>query len=311
MRLIGRRLSEGLEGWFNRGVLLAAGLAVVLGLAMAVVVVQDQFFSSSPSALERQEKELWDAILENPNDPDLRVTIANLYLEQQRYGESITQYREALKADENRQDALMGLGVAYRETGDSEQALTTFTKLIELNKDNPYAEVDRRLEAVHYYLGEIYLERNEPEEAVKELQAALAIEPTDADALYLLGNALRLQGEYEGAVAVYGLATSFVPDFTEAYKGMAEAAESQGDTQTAAYARAMVHLFGGDTETAVRELEELVKQSPDNADAYFGLGHAYEQLGQREKAVAAYRHSVEVNPRQYAAQSGLARLGGE
>ena len=300
-----------LERWLRRGVLLAAGLALVLGLAVAVILVRDQLVSSSPSALEREEQELREAILENPEAPGLRVSLANLYLQEKRYSESIAQYREALKADEDQQDALLGLGMAYRGTGDSDQAITVFTRLIELNEDNQYAGVDLRLEAVHYYLGEIYLDRNESDKAIEELQAALAIEPTDADALYLLGNAVRAQGEYEAAVAIYGLATSFVPDFKEAYEGMAEAAEKQGDSLTATYASAMAGLFSDRVEAAVRDLEEVVEQSPDHAGAYFGLGYGYEQLGQREKAVAAYRQSVEVDSRQYAAQSGLARLGGE
>jgi tetratricopeptide (TPR) repeat protein len=180
-----------------------------------------------------------------------------------------------------------------------------------LNADNPYAEVDRRLEAVHFYLGEIYLERGDLDRAKEELQAALAIEPTDADALYLLGNVLRQQEDYEGAVAVYALATNLVPDFREAYEGMADAAESQGDPLTASYARAMLRLFSDDVETAVRELENVVEQSPENAAAYFGLGYGYETLGQQDKAVAAYRRSLEADPSQYAAQSGLARLGSE
>lgn len=299
------------ERWLSRGVLLAAGFALMLGLAVAVILVRDQLSSSAPSALERAEQELRAAVLENPDDPDLRVSLANVYLQERRYDEGIAQYREALKADENRQDALLGLGRAYREKGDSDQALTVFTKLIELNEDNPYAEVDLRLEAIHYYLGEIYLERNEPDKAVEELEAALTIEPTDADALYLLGNALRAQGEYETAVTVYRLATAFVPDFREAYEGMAEAAEKQGDSLTGAYARAMARLFSGDVEGAVRELEDVVEQSPDNEGAYFGLGYGYEQLGQREKALTAYRQAVEVEPSQYAAQSALARLGSE
>ena len=300
-----------LERWLSRGVLVAAGLAVLLGLAVAVVFVQDQIFSSSSSTLEGEEQALREAILESPDDPDLRVSLANIYLQGRNYGEAITQYREALKADENRQDALMGLGVALKETGDDDQALSVFAKFIELNQDNPYSGVDRRLEAVHYYLGEIYLKRNEPDKAIESLKAALAIESTDADALYLLGRAYQAQGEPEGAIVVYGLATTLVPDFREAYEGMAEAAEEQGESLTVIYARAMARLFSDDTESAVRELEELVEQAPDNAGAYFGLGYGYEQLGQREKAVAAYRESLEVDPRQYAAQSGLARLGSD
>ncbi len=305
------RLTAILERWLSRGIPLAAGLAIVLGLAAAIVLVQDQFFSSSPSDLERNEQELREAILKSPDDPDLRVSLANVYLQEQKYDEAIAQYSGVLEVDENRQDALMGLGVAYRETGDSEQAVTAFTKFVELNKDSPYADVDRRLEAVHFYLGEIYLERNEPDKAVEELEAALAIEPADADALYLLGNGLRAQEDYEGAIDAYGLATSFVPDFKEAYEGMAAAADKQGDSLTATYARAMARLSSGDVDTAVQELEEVVEQSPDIAGAYFGLGYGYEQLGQTDKAVAAYQKSVDTDPRQYAAQSALARLGAE
>ena len=305
------RLTVIMRGVLNRGVVLVVGLALMLGLAAGVIFVREQLFSSSDSVLEQDEQQLHEAILENPDDPDLRVAIANIYLQEKKYGEAIEQYNEALKADENRQDALMGLGLAYREQGDRDQALAVFTKLIEVSKDSEFADVDPGLEAVHYYLGEIYLQRNEPAKAIQELQAALAIEPTDADALYLLGNALQAQGEYEGAVAIYAVATGLVPDFDEAYEGMAAAAEEVGDASTATYARAMIRLFSGDAETAVRDLAQVTEDSPDNAAAFFGLGYGYEQLGQREKALAAYQQAVEVDPSQYAARSGVARLGGE
>lgn len=299
------------DRWLSRGILLFAAAAALFGLAAAVVFLQGQFFSSSPSDLERDEQRLEKSVLEDPNDPELRVSLANLYLQEHKYGDSIAQYREALKADENRQDALIGLGLAYRGAGDTEQALETFTRVIELNEDSQFADVDRRLEAVHFYLGEIYLGRGELGRAEEELQAALTIEPTDADALYLLGNVLRQQEDYEGAVAVYALATNLVPDFREAYEGMAEAAESQGDSLTSSYARAMLRLFSDDVEGAVRELEKVVEQSPENAAAYFGLGYGYEALGQQDEAVAAYQRSLDADPSQYAAQSGLARLGSE
>ena len=301
----------GIGRGLSRAVVLVAGLAIILGLAAAVMFVRSELLSSDSSVLEEDEQQLLEAILEDPNDPGLRVSLASVYLEERRYDEAIAQYNEVLKADENRQDALIGLGLAYREKGDSDQALSAFNKLVEVTEGSEFAGVDRRLEAVHYYLGEIYLERNEPAKAVEELQAALKIEPTDADALYLLGNALQAQGEHDGAIAVYAVATSLVPDFREAYEGMAAAAEKQGDALVATYARAMIRLFSGDPRTAVRDLENVTGQSPENAAAYFGLGYGYEQLGDRDKAVAAYRQAIEVDPGQYAAQSGLARLGGE
>lgn len=304
-------LAEIIRRALKRGAVLAVALALMLGLAAGVMFARDQLFSSSDSVLQRDEQQLEEAVLEDPNDPDLRVALAEVYLHERKFDEAIEQYNEALKADEDRQDALLGLGLAYREKGDRDQALSVFTKLIEVAEGGEYADVDRGLEAVYYFVGEIYLQRDEPAKAIEQLQAALAIEPTDADALYLLGNALRAQGEYDGAVAVYAVATSLVPDFLEAYEGMAAAADEVGDASTATYARAMIRLFSGDAESAVRDLAQVTAQSPENAAAYFGLGYGYEQLGQPEKALAAYRQAVEVDPSQYAARSGLARLGGE
>jgi tetratricopeptide (TPR) repeat protein len=311
VRIFAGRLAATLETWLRRAIVVAVVLVAMLGLAAGVVFVRNQFFSSSSSPLEDNEQQLMEAVLENPNDPDLRVSLGNVYLQEHRQEEAIAQYNEALKADENRPDALMGLGMAYRESGDQEQAIAAFTKLVDVSKDTSYAGADLRLEAVYYYLGQIYMERDEVDKAEESLLAALTIDATDADALYLLGNAYRAQGEYEGAIAVYRIATSYVPDFREAYEGMAAAAEEQGDSQTAVYARAMVRLFSGDVESAVAELEQVIQQSPDNAGAYFGLGYGYEQLGQPSKALDAYQQSVSIDPTQFAAQSGLARLGGE
>ena len=112
--MLADRLTSILQRWLGRGVLLAAGLAVMLGLAVGVIFARDQFFSSSSSVLEGPQQELRQAILEAPDDPDLRVSLADLYLKDGNYADAIAQYQEALRADETRQDALMGLGMAYR-----------------------------------------------------------------------------------------------------------------------------------------------------------------------------------------------------
>lgn len=299
------RLTTIPESWLRRAILVAAGALILVCAGIVVTVARDQFFSSSTSEAELQVGEMEQAVRDNPNDADLRVSLANAYLSEGRYDAAIEQYKEALKQNPSRVDAVFGAGLAYKQKGDAEQALAFLSNFVELNKDKP---ADERVEAAHYYLGELYLQKGDAQTAVKELQAALAIKPTDADAIFLLARAVEALGEYADAVDLYGLATTFVPDFVEAYQGMAQAADKAGDDHRATFGRAMAKLFSGDVGGGVKDLEGLVEETPDDGLAYWGLGYGYELQGKTEEAVAAYQKALAADPEQFMAEDALTRL---
>jgi Tfp pilus assembly protein PilF len=61
---------------------------------------------------------------------------------------------------------------------------------------------------------------------------------------------------------------------------------------------------------AATDLDEAVQADPQNALAWTTRGQAYERLGDKDKAKASYGRAIAIRPKDDAARSGLARLGG-
>ena len=61
---------------------------------------------------------------------------------------------------------------------------------------------------------------------------------------------------------------------------------------------------------AAADLDEAVQADPQNALAWTTRGQAYERLGDKDKAKASYSRALAIRPKDEAARSGLARVGG-
>jgi cytochrome c-type biogenesis protein CcmH/NrfG len=54
-----------------------------------------------------------------------------------------------------------------------------------------------------------------------------------------------------------------------------------------------------------------VQADPQNAQAWATRGLAYERLGDKNKAAGSYAHAINLRPKDEAARSGFARVGGK
>lgn len=286
--------------------LLALVLAVVI--SVGAYYVWDNYLRSSPSALGSVIEQMEELVGANPSDPELRTALGDVYLASGMYHKAITQYKETLKIVEDHKGALFGLGSAYMALGREGVAIDYLKRVVELSKGSEMARLDKRLEASYYYLGQIYLDRGDLDQAIEQLENAIALNPGDADALFLLGKAQQGKRAYNEAIEYYGQAVTYVPDFIEAYQGMAECCQVLGDESLAAYAEGMVALLSGSYQEAIRQLELAVATECDIANAYWGLGRAYARTGQTEQAKDAYGQALEVDPDYIPAQAALHRL---
>lgn len=285
-------------------------LALVVALAGASVGYFYATQESSPGELiQREVARLEKLVQENPDNPDLRVQLAVFYSKARDYNKAIDQLKEALRLDESHQGALITLGDIYMEQGRYQEAVEPYTKVVELNRDNPMRFASMQLEAVYYWLGVAYLELDKPQKAMEQFQEALKIAPTDADAHYQLGITYRRLDRLEEAVRSLKKATSFVPNYEEAYRALVECYKDQGNGDMVAWAQAMVKYSQGNYQEAIKELRELLLRLPNSADVYFGLGLAYENSFQPEMAIEAYRNTLRLKPDHWLAQQRLIALG--
>lgn len=129
--------------------------------------------------------------------------------------------------------------------------------------------------------------------ALDEFNRAVGLDPYNAQALY--GRALIYQGnnEHNFAIADFTAASGLNPQKAEPLLG-----------------RAISHLALGEIKEAAADLDEASEADPHNAQVWTARGQAYERLGDKAKAAASYTKAVALRPRDDAARSGLARVGG-
>lgn len=128
------------------------------------------------------------------------------------------------------------LGHAYKNLGQSTEALAQFSKAVEINPNDVWAwlemghissgmgiaaksveyylqarAVQPELAVVHYYLGKAYYEQTQLEAAVHELQLAIKFDPSVSDYHLYLARALWGQGRIQKAKVAYENALALQP----------------------------------------------------------------------------------------------------
>jgi tetratricopeptide (TPR) repeat protein len=282
-------------------VLLSAG-------SFTVFYLYDRYVHPDLTVLEYQMQTVQDLVRQNPQNSELRVAAARQFLDAGMIEPAIQQAQQALVVDPNHQGALIVLASAHKKQGDLDSAIMELNRVATLNRDNPLARIDPRIEAVYYELGMLYSEQGKYLDAATTFKEALAIDATDADAHYALGIVYQKQSDHANAVLEFLQAVRFIPDFREAYQGLADSSSALGQTAQLAYAQAMVSLYGGQPDAAAAALEQVIAQAPDLQTAYLGLGLAYEKTGKPERGIPALQMYLTSHPDDIAANQALGRL---
>jgi tetratricopeptide (TPR) repeat protein len=129
-----------------------------------------------------------------------------------------------------------------------------------------------RYPGIHFRLARLLLSKPNPdadfrEQAKKELQQELEIDPANAGAEYVLGELARQAKDFPQAVQHLAKATKLDPRFADAYLGLG-----------------MTLLAEKNYAEAVAPLETAVKLQPDNPAGHYSLATAYARTGRKEDA---------------------------
>lgn len=141
--------------------------------------------------------------------------------------------------------------------------------------------------------GQVLARSGKTDEAMAEFEKALALDPYNVQALN--GRGLIHQGEKRHAEAI--------EDFTSLHGLVPQRADPL-------VARATSYLALDKVREAASDLDEAVQSDPSNGHAWSMRGLVYEKLGDKPKAAASYNRALAIRPRDDAARSGLARIGG-
>jgi tetratricopeptide (TPR) repeat protein len=129
-----------------------------------------------------------------------------------------------------------------------------------------------QLPGIHFLLGRLLLSKPDAgptagEEAKKEFQAELKIDPSNAGAEYVLGEMARQDSQWDDAIQHFSRATKLDAGFGDAFLGLGSAL-----------------LSAKRFSDAIPPLQTAVKLEPRNPGAHYNLATALTRAGRREEA---------------------------
>ncbi|HEX3142532.1 MAG TPA: tetratricopeptide repeat protein, partial [Pyrinomonadaceae bacterium] len=142
------------------------------------------------------------------------VDAADKLAEDKKYAEAIDTYKIAVRLDPNYAPAFGGLGDAYLNSGNSQQAEVAYKEQVRLAPNDADAQYD---------LGYFFNAMGRHGEAFSPLVKATSLDPTFAEAFYGIGYAYSRGTEFEKSIGFYRSAIKNKPDYADAYYGMGEA----------------------------------------------------------------------------------------
>ena len=141
-----------------------------------------------------------------------------------------------------------------------------------------------------YNLGAALQAEGKLDDAVREIRAALILDPGQATAHNTLGAALHARGNAEAAAA----------EFTEVLRLRPEDAN-------ACYNLGQIRLAQGRSEEAASLFREVLRLQPDDANAEAQLGAVLQETGDSQQAILHLREALRLDPDHLNARSNLGR----
>lgn len=211
-----------------------------------------------------------------------RLRRANSAVRERRFAEALPILREVLAEDPSNAFARLVLGSAHSGMGQPAQAIEQYRKYVELVPTSSYA---------HLWIAICYLNLGDRDGALREADAALALDARFTDARVLRAGVLAARSQYETAIAELRSAVATDPGKPAIRLDLAK-----------------VLAEAGQPAEARRTYDELLREQPDFAPALIGLAALQASSGELEGAAQGLRRALDLDPRQLNARFNLAQV---
>ncbi len=251
------------------------------------------------------------------------------------YGRAEGLLQSALRSLPDDLDLVVGLGIVYEYSGETEKGVAAFGRALALDPDNVRAHsslggllslagdfdgalaeyctaktLDPEVENPHQRLGRDYFYEGMLEPALGEFGRALAEEPDDPTCWFYYLDCLRRVGKTDEAIGVYEeirqrfgndpeLVSGLYEQFNmprEALTAVERLYETNPDSPDIIVRLARLHRAAGRVNEAVKLVERLVRLAPEDAEALTLLGELSLQSGDVGRAAALTRQAIAIDP---------------
>lgn len=213
-------------------------------------------------------------------------------------------------------DVRISLGLNLQRQGQHAKAAENFRNVLERDPLNALA---------HFDLGVSYYELHQLSDALKELQATLAIQPYYTRAEELLGTIWLDQQDYERARASFshiltidphdyaahynlGVLAALQGGWKEGESQLRAALETDPESAEAYNALGSLYLQHGDLGRARQALSEAIRLEPKFAWAHYNLGLVFCRQKSNKEAAREFHEALVADPHFRAAREALDRL---
>jgi tetratricopeptide (TPR) repeat protein len=186
-----------------------------------------------------------------------------------------------------------------------EDCIKIYTKVIKL---------DPNFSSAFFNRGLAYFLTSKKAKAKQDINSVISLQPTKADAPYIMGIILETENDFEAAKKMFNLALEKNPDHSQSKNKLLQYEETEKTKRAIhLYNEAKKSFDNGLTVEAFELMREVIKMRPENPGLHSDLGFMYANVNEYHAALSEYslavlyddKESTFRNNKSYA----LARLG--
>ena len=214
------------------------------------------------------------AIALNPGDAEAYNNRGIALQALKQHEAAIRSFEQAIALNPGYVNAIKNRGLALQELRRDDEALATDDQSLLVQSEHQSATIAQQIQLGlnHHQLGRL-------PEAERFYQRALQIDPTNFEAIHLLGVIAHQVGRNEVAVQLIAKALSIKPDRIEALSD---------------YGNALQELKRYDE--ALASYDQALALKPDYVDALNNRGNALQELERYDEALASYDQALSIRP---------------
>ena len=243
-------------------------LAITSALATLPVLADDKTASTKSDTTTHSSSAVNDAF-----------AAADKLVEQEKYDQAITAYKEALANSPQNASGHQKLAEVYLHQGNAAAAE---------NEDKEAIKLDSKNADAYQHLGLIAGMQKNFAAAINYEKTAVSLNPKDTDAYAVLGKAYSSKGNYPEAIAALHKAIELDPSDFDSHL-----------TLGAVYGRTSQY------QESVKVYKQAVALNPKSWMAHMGLGQAYEHLGDAPNQIAELKLAVQLGDQDASAHGHL------
>ncbi|XP_056666978.1 tetratricopeptide repeat protein 6 isoform X1 [Monodelphis domestica] len=229
-----------------------------------------------------------------------------IYTELKMTANALADFREAMHISEDNASLFQAAGICHHRIGEYEEAVCSFTRVIELNPFFVDAYVGRGNSYMEY--GHEAAER----QAQKDFLKALHFNPAHLNARISFGYNLQGKGKFQKAWNQFTICVDIDPGNYQAYEGRGIVCLQMGNnfaaiqdinsalkiTTSAEFLtnRGVIHEFMGERHIAMKDYQAAISMNPKYSLAYFNAGNIYLHHRQFSQAIEFYSKALHFDP---------------